>query len=317
MIFTDLSNRLLKRHKHLKKWAKRNGITCYRLYERDLPDHPIIVDWYDGDCVAWISPRTIDDTPELRTAYDKNVIETLSATMVESPENLYIKTRKIQKGLTNQYSKLTEQKSIKQIVEHDIIFEVNLSDYLDTGLFLDHRPSRRMIQEESKGKRVLNLFAYTGSFTCYARAGEAISTTSVDLSSSYLDWAKRNMTLNFGAPRKSDRFIKDNCLSFIKQEASQNRYDIIICDPPTFSNSKSMKENAFSIDEDYPELISDCIKLLAPEGFLLFSTNSRKFKLDPQKLPKNCSVEDVTTESIPEDFRNKNIHKCWVIGKGT
>lgn len=312
-MYTDLINRLKKKHQHLKKWAKRTHVSCYRIYAKDLPDHPLIVDWYDGDAVVWITPRTIDDTPEKETAYQTHVTHAVCQALQLTEETLHVKTRKKQKGLSNQYTKLASTQGKKWVTENGLHFEVNLTDYLDTGLFLDHRPMRACVKEWSKDKRVLNLFAYTGTFTCYAIAGGAIATTTVDLNTQYLEWAKRNVMLNFKTLRSSDRFIKENCMDFLKHEHSKNRYDLIICDPPTFSNSKSVRHGTFAINDDYPELITTCAKLLAPNGMLLFSTNSKSFKLDPEKLPKKLLIKNVTPQSIPEDFKTCANHQCWLI----
>ena len=311
-IVPELRNRLKKRFTHLKKWAKREQITCFRIYERDLIDYPLIVDWYDGEAVAWIYVRKKDETPDQQYQFEHHVTASILDALDISIEHLYVKYRGRQKGLSTQYEKLNHHRHTKVIKEHGISFEVNLSDYLDTGLFLDHRPTRVLCKAMCKDKKVLNLFAYTGSFTCYAIEGGAKSTTTVDLSAKYIEWCKRNMAHNRYPVRSSDRFIVDNCLEFIKIEGSRNRYDVIICDPPTFSNSKKMR-NAFSIDEDYVELIERCVKLLAPKGRLIFSTNSRSFKLDEDELPDGLTITNMTKKTVPEDFKNARIHQCWML----
>jgi len=314
MEHNDLTNRLIKRYSSLKKWAKREAITCFRIYEKDLPDYPFILDWYDGEAIAWIYDRKKDETEAQKQNFTKEVKTAIFQALDILPNTLHIKTRGRQKGLTAQYEKINHLNRSKTIQESGLRFEVNLTDYLDTGLFLDHRNTRLMCRKLARGKRFLNLFAYTSSFTCYAIDGGALSTTSVDLNKSYSKWAERNLALNGFDNRPSDRLIVDNCLSFIKLEAGKNRYDLIVCDPPTFSNSKKMK-TSFSIDQDYPDLIHSCMKLLSPSGQLIFSTNSRKFKLDPSQLSQNISLKNITQKTIPPDFRNPKIHQCWLIEK--
>jgi len=314
MTTDDLNNRIKKRFSYLKKWAKREKITCFRVYEKDLPDYPLILDWYDGEAVAWIYDRKRDETETQKDKFNQAVKAAILQALDLAEDRLHLKTRRRQKGTGTQYEKL-KRLNIKKVVEESgLKFEVNLADYLDTGLFLDHRDTRSMCRKLAKGKRFLNLFSYTGTFTCYAIDGGAISTTSVDLSASYTKWAERNLALNGFGQRGSDRLISENCLSFIKLEAARNRYDLILCDPPTFSNSKRMK-TSFSVDEDYGDLIRSCLKLLSPSGTLIFSTNSRKFKLDPGELPSGLKIEDITEKTIPVDFRNRRIHSCWVIGR--
>ena len=314
MTYNDLKNRIKKRFTHLQKWAKKETITCFRVYERDLPDYPLIIDWYDGDVVAWMYDRKKDETDSQKKQFEENTKETILNTFNLTDSNLYIKKRGRQRGVTTQYKKLSHQSKTKQIKENNLSFQVNLSDYLDTGLFLDHRNTRHFCRQLVKGKRFLNLFSYTGSFTCYAAAGGAISTTSVDLNKTYSEWAELNLRLNGFETEKKHRCIVGNVMAFMKNEASKRRYDVIVCDPPTFSNSKVMKR-AFSVEEDYPELIKDCLKLLAPEGTVLFSTNSRTFQLDPKRLPKHTSIKNITEETLPMDFKGKKSHQCWVVRK--
>ncbi|RAP30726.1 hypothetical protein DID76_03370, partial [Candidatus Marinamargulisbacteria bacterium SCGC AG-414-C22] len=222
------------------------------------------------------------------------------------------KTRQQQKGIQNQYTKLSSKSQKKIISENNLFFELNLTDYLDTGLFLDHRNTRALCQELSNQKRVLNLFAYTGSFTCYAINGGATATTTVDLNPNYIEWTKKNIQLNKFNNRKSDRFIVDNVLRFLQLEKSKNTYDLIICDPPTFSNSKNMQQT-FAINQDYPELIAHCLTLLSPKGKLLFSTNSKSFNLDPKKLPNNVHINNISKQTIPLDFKDKKPHQAFLI----
>ncbi len=304
---TPLIKRLQKRFKHLNKWARKQGLTCFRVYHRDIPEFPCAVEYMDGDVVCWIYDRTRDETDEEKELFQSAVKEAVAEAFELPQSQIFFKGRQVQKGLTSQYEKLDEQSKTKVVEEAGLNFELNLSDYLDTGLFLDHRQTRALCRDLSHGKHVLNLFAYTGSFSVYARAGGAASTMTVDLSSTYVDWAKRNMDQNFPA-RPEDQFMVDDCLIFLKEETE--RYDLIICDPPTFSNSKKM-EQTFSINHDYVELLHDCLDRLNPNGTILFSTNSRTFKLDAAVFPTDVQVKEITTQTVPEDFKGTRIHRCF------
>lgn len=295
---------------HLSKWAKREGLTCFRVYDRDLPNYPLVVEWLDGDCVAWLYDRKKDDTPEKKNIYKNALTSLLKDTFNLTDSTLFIKERRPQKGISSQYKKVSAPKKTKIVSEYSLKFELNLSNYLDIGLFLDHRKTRQLCQRLAKGKRVLNLFAYTGSFSSYALTGGACAVTTVDMNTTYINWAKRNSQLNGFPESKTNRFISENCFSFLKNDASKNRYDLIICDPPTFSNSKTMKK-AFSINSDYPELLRDCTTLLAPNGILIFSTNSKTFSLDPSLLKSTIHCTDITAKTCSEDFKNSQGHRCW------
>lgn len=306
-----LANRLQKRQRHLRKWASRSDISCYRLYERDIPEFPLIVDWYDGEAVVWLYARSRDEDEEKTAVWQSEAIQQIQAGLNLSPSQIFLKTRARQRGLQQQYTRYGQQNHIRLVQEQGLTFEVNLSDYLDTGLFLDHRQTRAMVRSEAKGKRVLNLFAYTGSFSCYAAAGGAKSTITVDLSKKYCDWASRNLRHNGFHVGKQHRVIAQDCWQYLADD--KRSYDLIICDPPTFSNSKRMARASFSVDRDYPELLQACAKRLAADGSLIFSTNSRGFRLETAVLPKNLIMTDITSQTIPPDFRNKKTHRCWRI----
>jgi 23S rRNA (cytosine1962-C5)-methyltransferase len=200
--------------------------------------------------------------------------------------------------------------TVKVIEEHGLKFEVNLWDYLDTGLFLDHRPTRQRVRNEANGKEVLNLFAYTGAFSVHAAAGGAATTTTVDLSNTYLEWAGRNLALNNFTVGDRHRLVRADCLRWLAETSRQPRgYDLIICDPPTFSNSSSM-DKPFAVDKDHVWLLARLRSLLKPAGVCYFSTNFRGFRLADQAWPDGV-IEDVTEASIPEDFRNRKVHRCW------
>ena len=308
----DFKNRLKKKYQHLKKWAKRQSITCYRLYDVDLHDVPCSIEVFDRMIVVWIYTQRLKEEQDY-LQFEQDLCSVIQTVCEVDKSDIVIKHRGIQKGLQTQYEKISVKTREMTVIESQMRFNVNLFDYLDTGLFLDHRTTRQICKDMSEGKRVLNLFAYTGSFSVYARAGGAKSTTTVDMNKQYLEWAKRNMYLNFDN-RASDRFIEDNVLRFIKNEAKHNRYDLIICDPPTFSNSKKMK-STFSVDEHYQELISDCLKLLSDGGELIFSTNSKKFKWHAEWQLINIKVKEITSQTIPEDFKQSKPHRAWLLKK--
>lgn len=307
---SDFSGRLRKVHKHFSKWAKRSGVTCYRLYQRDLNDFPLIIDWYDGHVVVWFFERKKDETDEQKLAFIQTVVQDICEVLSVSQKALFVKHRYKLKGLQTQYDKIAELGVKTVIQENGLNFEVNFTDYLDTGLFLDHRNSRQWIRSLSQQKAVLNLFAYTGSFTCYALAGGASFVTTVDLNPNYLAWAKRNVELN-GFDTAQHRFIAQDCRAFLKD--TSETFDIIICDPPTFSNSKRTTEGVWSVDEHYSDLIQHCASKLNPHGHLFFSTNSRSFKLDVSELSSRILVTEMTSKLIPEDFKHRQIHQSWDI----
>ena len=312
----ELANRLQKRQKHLKKWARRCEISCYRLYDRDIPDFPLIVDWYDGEVVLWIFDRTRDTTPADIDTWRKLAIAEIQEGLNVQFDQIFAKERFRQRGLTNQYKRIDRFGQTRIVEEQGLKFEVNLSDYIDTGLFLDHRNTRDLVRQQSAGKRLLNLFAYTGSFTCYAIDGGATHTTTVDISSTYCNWTIRNLSHNGFALNDQHRILRKDCLKYLREAAKRNeQYDIIVCDPPTFSNSKRMNAASFSVERDYSSLIFDCLNLLTPEGVLYFSNNARRFKLDEEQLPSPLAIRELTPNTIPEDFRNKRIHRCWQISK--
>lgn len=310
-----LANRLRKRYRHLRKWARRTGVTCFRLYERDIPEYPLIVDWYDGEAVAWLYQRKRDETPDQVRVWMQDALAQVQDGLGLNREQIFAKERQVQRG-TAQYERLGQKGHVRVVEEQGLYFEVNLSDYLDTGLFLDHRNTRALVRECAKDKRVLNLFAYTGSFTLYALDGGAMATTTVDLSPTYCDWIRRNLTHNGFAEGSTHQVIQADCLTYLKGENERgSKYDIIVCDPPTFSNSKRIKGRSFDVVQDYPRLLSDCVALLNDGGEIFFSTNARRFELDMKKLPSGLNTEALTPKSIPEDFRNQKIHQCWRLNK--
>ena len=278
----QLANRLRKRQKHLRKWAKRQDISCYRLYERDIADQPVIVDWYDGEAVVWCQRRTRNETPQQEAAWEADVETSVLAGLDCRPEQVIMKSRKGQRQEgSEQYERtaVVDDQAVRVVREHGVQAEINLHSYLDTGMFLDHRPLRYHVQQQAAGKRVLNLFCYTGLFTAHAAVGGAKRTVSVDLSNTYLQWAERNLAHN-GIETSGHKFIRHDVMNYLKQiQEGDQRFDIIVCDPPTFSNSKKTK-NDFQVEKAQHDLIHGCMGVLADSGVVYFSNNFRGFQLD-------------------------------------
>lgn len=304
------ANRLTKNLASIGKKMKEEGVTCYRLYDADMPEYSAAIDVYEG---KWISlqeyapPATIKEEDASRRL-EELVLATERVTGVDY-ENIYVKRREIQKG-AKQYTKHSTPSDSHFFVvwENGHRFIVNFQDYLDTGIFLDHRPVRKMIEQMSANKRFLNLFCYTASATVYAAAGGALSTVSVDASSTYLDWASRNMRLN-GFDTMNHFYYKSDCIEWLR--GNRDTFDLIFCDPPTFSNSKS--RSSFDVQRDHGYLIRSCMRHLSPNGTLIFSTNFTKFKLYGE-LWEDFEVKDITAQTIGEDFaRNSKIHYCYLI----
>ncbi|MGR8935868.1 MAG: bifunctional 23S rRNA (guanine(2069)-N(7))-methyltransferase RlmK/23S rRNA (guanine(2445)-N(2))-methyltransferase RlmL [Gammaproteobacteria bacterium] len=308
------ANRLQKNLKKFAKWAKQQHIDCYRAYDADLPEYALAVDLYQGDKL-WVqvqeyeAPKSVD--PQKAAQRLTEALAVLPKVLGIPREQLFLKVRRKQKNIA-QYEKQADLGKFYSVAEGGCRFWINFSDYLDTGLFLDHRPLRLILQREAKGKRFLNLFAYTGSATVHAAFGGASATTTVDMSNTYLDWAKRNMALNH--LQGTHEFIQADCLEWLEREAKQRRrqYDLIFLDPPTFSNSKRM-EQIFDIQKDHVRLITDAVRLLAPGGVLYFSTNFRRFKIDAEALA-SLKLENISAQTIDADFaRDPKIHYCWRI----
>lgn len=300
------ADRLRKTARHLRKWPAR-GVTCYRLYDRDIPEIPLAVDIYEGRLHIAEYDRPHDRTVAEHADWLEMLAATAGETLEVTRENISLKRRQRQRG-SDQYDKVAESRNVCTVQEGGLKFEVNLSDYLDTGLFLDHRKTRDMVRKESAGKRILNLFAYTGTFSVYAADGGAATTTTVDLSKTYLEWARRNMTAN-GFTGHEHRFTRSDAMESLRNHATGEHYDIAVIDPPTFSNSK-MTDDVFDVQQDYAELLLATAKLMPAGAVIYFSTNFRKFKLDPAELP-NLELREISRQTIPNDFRNKRIHRCW------
>ncbi len=312
--FSAFLNRLRKNARHWGKWARRQGISCYRVYDRDVPEFPLAVDVYQDQAhlqefdTGWQMPD------EAHALWVESVRENAAEALELPLQNITYKLRARQRG-ESQYEKTGSSGEDFVAEEGGHRFVVNLAAYLDTGLFLDHRITRRMVQERAAGKCFLNLFAYTGSFTVYAAAGGASSSVTVDMSNTYQDWSLRNFELN-GMDLKRHKLVRADVFAYLDQaRAAGEKFDLIVMDPPSFSNSKKM-QGVLDVQRDHPKLINSCLELLAPGGELFFSTNLRSFKLDSAALASS-QVRDISAQTVPEDFRNKKIHYCWLIKKAS
>ena len=307
---TAFANRLGKNAKHYLKWARRHNIEAWRLYDRDIPQFPFAIDVYGGQIhlqeydTGWLMQ------PEEYETWLSEVLEAVAFITGFAPADIHLKRRERQKG-TQQYEKTGKAGADFIVHEHGRRFWVNLEKYLDTGLFLDHRNTRQRVGEMAAGKRFLNLFAYTGSFSVYAATGGAAASETVDLSNTYLDWARRNFELN-GIDEARHQIVRADVFQYLQAAAQAGKtFDLIVMDPPSFSNSKKMLD-ILDIQRDHQKLIDGAMALLASDGLLFFSNNLRSFALDEAVAQKDA-VKEISKQSVPEDFRNKKIHQCWEI----
>jgi 23S rRNA (guanine2069-N7)-methyltransferase / 23S rRNA (guanine2445-N2)-methyltransferase len=305
------ANRLKKNARKLAGWLKASGVSCYRLYDADMPEYAVAIDVYQ-DAIhvqEYAPPITVDEASANRHLTE--IRQALLSLYPESRGKLFFKERRRQKG-DSQYQRQpsgSSHNALQVVTEGAARFEVNLSDYLDTGLFLDHRPVRRMIGAMARGKRVLNLFCYTAAASVHAALGGATSSLSIDMSNSYLEWAGRNFALN-GLDLKQHQLLRADCLEWLERE--QGAFDLVFLDPPTFSNSKKM-EQVLDIQRDHGALIGHAMAVLAPGGTLVFSNNFRKFSMD-QAVLQNWQVEAITEQTFDPDFqRDQKLHNCWLI----
>jgi 23S rRNA (cytosine1962-C5)-methyltransferase len=314
-------NRLQKVFRHLGKQAKRLSISCYRIYDHDLPEFPFCIEIYEDKLyIAEYKRRHTLSEAEHEEWMEKSlhIISDVTGIKKARPddplgrENIFLKLRQRKAGRLGQYQKTGEQQNEFIVQENELKFIINLSDYLDTGLFLDHRVTRKMVFDEAKNKKILNLFCYTGSFSVYAAAGGASEVISVDLSKTYLGWAQKNMQLNGFADEKKYQFVHADVKEYLKT-LSPHYFDLVIMDPPTFSNSQRMKE-FLDIQKDHVELINDCLRAMKPGGSLYFSTNFKKFIPDKEKLDAS-SITDITKATTPFDFEGKLYRYCYKIRK--
>lgn len=367
------SNRLKKKYKELRKWARKNRISCYRLYDRDIPEIPVSLDLYEflpsdistpleaarflGDQNAKLSANDLSVEADIKSRtfavlylyerpYEKDdseeelwmdaIANSAAQVIGISKDHIVQKMRRHQKG-TSQYEKQDNSPfcipNSELIQESGQIFKIDLSSYLDTGLFFDHRPLRSTVRETCSNKTVLNLFCYTGSFSVYAAQGNAKSVESVDMSNTYLNWAKENMEQNGFTEKSKYIYTRADCIQFLQEKAVAQKailaqtateeqkkaaktYDLIILDPPTFSNSKNTY-NVLDINKDWPQLVKDCLNILNPGGTLYFSTNSERLKFDRAQLPQatisGCTIgcDDITPQTIPNDYAGSKPHRCW------
>jgi 23S rRNA (cytosine1962-C5)-methyltransferase len=325
-----LRNRVAKNEKHQRKWARNAGISAFRVYDKDIPEIPLAIDLFrntgelDGtgclieagqrDCLLIaLYERPYEKDPELEEQWLGLMAQTVAGCLGVEEELTFTKHRRRQRGLA-QYERLGSGHAERVVTEGGHRFIVNLSDYLDTGLFLDHRPTRGLVEATSAGLRVLNLFCYTASFSVYAAAGGAREVTSVDLSNTYLAWARRNLDLN-GFKGPAFPLIRSDVRAFLSRAKDSGRtWDLIIADPPTFSNS-SATERDFDVNRDWPELLASCQGVLAGGGTLLFSSNSRKLKWD--SLLFAGLDEDLSESCLPPDFRDRRIRRTWRINSAS
>jgi len=308
-----VANRLRKNLKRLNSWRRRNDITCFRVYDADLPEYAAAIDVYQEEgglarrflhVQEYQAPKAI---PEEVTA---RRLDELLAAAVEvfelPPAQVALKTRARGKG-GSKYGRMADRAEFVPVREEQVLLQINLFDYLDTGLFLDHRPVRRRIRNLAAGQRFLNLFCYTASATAHAAVGGAASSVSVDLSATYLDWGQRNLAMN-GISSVAHRFERADVMRWLEQD--RDSYDLIFCDPPTFSNSKSADD--FDVQREHVRLLRLAMARLAPEGLLLFSNNFRRFRLEEEAVTTFAEARDITPTSLDEDFRrNPRIHACW------
>ncbi len=330
---TDLShfhNRLVKNARHLRKWARRGDIHAYRVYDRDVPEFPVIIDYFDADATSSVGDGEVFlQFQEVDTGWQQSeaehhewvdhLIDVAAATFEVPNDRIAVKHRARQRVGGDK----TAQHAATGLDEDDIVvreggyrFIVNLHGYLDTGLFLDHRVTRAMVGALAAGKRFLNLFSYTGSFTVHAAGGRAASSESVDLSNTYSHWAERNLRLNAIDPDRH-RVIRADVFTWLRdavaafEAGDRDGVDLIVLDPPTFSNSKAM-QGVLDVQRDHVWLIRQCLALLSPRGDLFFSTNLRSFELDSLVQEKARFVE-ISAKTVPEDFRDRRVHRCWHI----
>jgi 23S rRNA (cytosine1962-C5)-methyltransferase len=323
-----LRNRILKNEKRLRKWSRQGRVNALRLYDRDIPEVPLAIDLFrrttsstrppdspqdERDCLLLaLYERPYDKDPALEEAWLALMATTAGEALGVDPDLVFARTRRRQRG-TGQYERLAVERAERVVVEEGLSFIVNFSDYLDTGLFLDHRPTRARIGREARDRSVLNLFAYTGSFSVHAASGGASEVCSVDLSNTYLAWAGRNLALN-GFEGRAWPLIRSDVGRFLAEARSEGRrWDLIVADPPTYSNSRSTRSD-FDVNRDWPRLVNTCVELLSPEGVLYFSSNSRGLRWDPAAV--HGLVEDISEESLPPDFRDRRTRRTWRIVHG-
>ena len=287
-------------------------VSCYRLYDHDLPEFPFCIELYGQNIYIAEYKRHHGLSENEHDVWMEKSIEVVCEILATDKEKIFLKLRQKKPGRLGQYQKVGEKGAEFIVEENGLKFIVNLSDYLDTGLFLDHRLTREKVKIEARNKNVLNLFSYTGSFSVYAAAGEAMKVTTVDLSKTYLGWAQRNMELNGCSDTAKYKYIHADVLQYL-DSVSANSFELIILDPPTFSNSKRM-DDILDIQRDHVKLINDCLRIAKPAGKIYFSTNYKKFMLDIISLHSSL-IKDITKQTTPFDFEGRINRVCYVIEK--
>lgn len=301
-----LGNRIRKNYRHVRKWAKRTDTNAFRIYDWEIGKYPLAIDFYAGRfCVQYFSRDR--ENPDPSHELEEETHRVLASLFGTTLDQIFWRNR-VRRTKTEQYEKTGKSGEFFPILEYGVKFLINLTDYLDTGLFLDHRETRHYIASKAQGKRLLNLFAYTCSFSVQAAMAGAIFTKSVDMSNTYTEWGRENFLLN-GLSLKNNPIVRADCLKFLDEE--KDRYDLIVIDPPTISRSKKM-DQMFDVQIDYVSLLQRSLPLLASDGVIYFSTNSRKFLFDETQFPQ-CEILDVSSKTLPIDFHNPKIHQCWRI----
>jgi 23S rRNA (cytosine1962-C5)-methyltransferase len=306
--FEMFQNRLVKVYKHRSKIAKRQHISCYRIYDHDLPEFPFCIELYEDKIYLAEYLRRHGMGDEEHDEWLKQCEKIISHILSVPTDNIYSRERKRKQGRQGQYQKLDEEKEFFTVEENGLKFLVNLTDYLDTGLFLDHRVTRQMVRAESQDKRVLNLFCYTGSFSVYSADGSAASVTSVDLSKTYLEWAEDNFVINHFKDKNKFHFVHTDVKQYL-QTLKPDSFDLVIMDPPTFSNSKRMKD-FLDIQRDHVELLNNVLNATMQNGVVYFSTNYTKFILETEKIHAS-SIKDITKATTPFDFEGRLKRWCY------
>lgn len=306
---SPLMNCIRKNYRHVRKWAKRTATNCFRIYDREMHHYPLAIDFYAGRfCIHYFSRQRASDEPPAELV--EEITGILGKIFGAHSDAVYWRTRSKRKE-TRQYEKVGESKEFFTVLEYGVKFRVNLCDYLDTGLFFDHRETRQLVAAASKGKRLLNLFAYTCSFSVHAAVAGALLTKSIDMSNTYTAWGRENFILN-SLPLQNNPIIRADCLKFLDEELrAGTQYDVIVIDPPTISRSKKM-DQMFDVQVDYVFLITKALQLLSKDGVIFFSTNSRRFVFEEQ-LFKACTILEITHKTLPLDFHDPHIHRCWKI----
>ena len=301
-------NRLQKVYRHLSKQARNLGVSCYRVYDHDLPEFPVCIEQYGDKLYVAEYKRRHGLSEEMHDAWMEQTLD-IAAEILEIPkDHIFLKLRQRKPGRLGQYQRVGKELHVFTVEEAGLLFRVNLSDYLDTGLFLDHRITRAMVREQSRDKDVLNLFAYTGSFSVYAAAGGARSVKTVDLSKTYLQWARENMESNGFRDESRYSYVHADVKQYLLTVPDQS-VDLIVMDPPTFSNSQRMKD-ILDIRRDHPALINQCLRILRPGGTLWFSTNARTFELETGQI-QPALIRDITRATTPFDFTGKLYRCCY------